>query len=574
MMAAAVIASLAILVGSVHSVQGQPDPVRSRPPMTAVPFATTGSLARQLNLDPAKLYAPLVPEKETLADTNLYPPGFKDFYDLLILHNARYAEDDNFTMRVIHNESGKVLERHILTDARSAFLATGSADWDRVDQKRRAAMRGLLDKFDKRGYRRSDLTVTWGRLNQVFEARKRAEPFLAYELRLARMHRLSALSTELSTVETFNKDWLISTAGARGRYQFMPEYTRRFGLHRFKVNSSTRQVYWVREERHPLLTMEYAFMIMRAYSNTVGHELPGLSAYNTGVGNIFSVCRLYLMRERPNPDSASVFDAYSWAVTTGFDEVRRQTTFGRQSRAYLPSVVAAYRAVEHLPVDLSRTMRAELVTMRRGASITLVEMLEILKKHDLDWTPYDSTSIYDAFRSFNSHIELPRPSASRRIPNGANLKLANPSRTLSLRFFLPIGSTEILKKAGKDVFDGDELRIFDDNTYADPAETHQKSLLDWEYERLVARIGRFGFTKEIRTRVSEIAGQMEKLAEAKPTPYRRSQAIIAGMHVRLWSYGPWLKLEQAVSQTRNIHDVELRQANPLPADEESSEDTR
>ena len=42
--------------------------------------------------------------------------------------------------------------------------------------------------------------------------------------------------------------------------------------------------------------MEYAFMIMRAYANTVGHEIPGLSAYNTGVGNIFNVCRLYLMR--------------------------------------------------------------------------------------------------------------------------------------------------------------------------------------------------------------------------------------------------------------------------------------
>jgi hypothetical protein len=217
-------------------------------------------------------------------------------------------------------------------------------------------------------------------------------------------------------------------------------------------------------------------------------------------------------------------------------------------------------------------MRAELVTMRRGASITLVEVLEILKNHDLDWTPYDSTSVYEAFRSFNSHIELPRPASSGRIPNGASLKLTNPSRTLSLRFFLPIGSTEILKKAGKNVFDEDALRIFDDNTYADPAETHQKSLLDWEYERLVGRIGRFGFTKEIRKRVSEIAEQMEKLAEAKPTPYRRSQAIIAGMHQRLWSYGPWVKLEQAVSQTRNIHDVELRQADPLPADEESSED--
>lgn len=565
-----VVAAVACLLVPTAATHAQPDPSQSGS-TNALPFSTLGSLARQLDLDPAKMHAPLVPEREILGDTSLYPPGFRNFYDLLLLHNARYGEDDNFTMRVLENATGKVLERYILTDERAAFLATGKADWDKVDQRRRAAMRGLLDKYERRGYRRANMTVTWGRLNQVFEARKRADPYLAYELRLAHMHRLSALSAELSTVETFNQDWLISKAGARGRYQFMPEYTRRFGLHRFKITATTGAAHWVREERHPLLTMEYAFMIMRAYSNTVGHELPGLSAYNTGVGNIFNICRLYLMRERPDPDSATVFDAYAWAVTTGFDEVRRSTTFRRQSRAYLPSVVAAYRAVEHVPADLSRTMRAELVTMRRGASITLGEMLEILKQHDLDWTPFGDTSIYESFRAFNGHIDLPRGSAGK-IPSGANLKLTNPSNTLQLRFFLPLGSTAILKDAGKNVFDEDEMRVFDDNTFADPEITQQKSLLDWEYERLVDRIGRFGFTKEIRERVFEIAEGMEKLAEAKPTPYRRAQAIVSGMHKRLWSYGPWVKLEQAVAQTRNIHREELREAEPLPADEESSED--
>lgn len=563
---------LLVVAVAARIAHGQPDAVRASSNVVKPPLPTTGSLAHQLGLDPARMHAPLVPRRETLEDTSLYPPGFSGFYELLKLHNTRFGEDDNFTLRIIDNETGKLLERYVLTDERAAFLAKGTTSWDRVDRQRRVVMRRLLDKYERLGHKRSDMTVTWGRLNQVFEARRRAEPFLAYELRLAHMHRLSALSTELSTVETFNQDWLVSRAGARGRYQFMPEFTRRFGIHRFRVRSTSGATYWVREERHPLLTMEYAFMIMRAYSNTVGHELPGLSAYNTGVGNIFNICRLYLMRERPDPDTATVFDAYSWAVTTGFQEVRRRTTFRRQSRAYLPSVVAAYRAVEQLPVDLSRTMRAELVTMRRGASITLGTLLETLKTHDLDWTPYDSPSIYESFRAFNSHIDLPSASATGKIPSAANLKLTNPSRTLKLRFFLPLGSTAILKKAGHDVFDEDEMRVFDNSTFADPEATHQKSMLDWEYERIVDEIGHFGFTLAMRDRVNKMAEQMEDLAEKKPTPYRRAQAQIARMHAHLWSYGPWVKLEQAVEQTRNIHHEELRQGSPPPPEDESSED--
>ena len=56
--------------------------------------------------------------------------------------------------------------------------------------------------------------------------------------------------------------------------------------------------------------MEHAFEIMRAYANAVGHEIPGLSAYNTGVGNIFTLTRLYLMRERPDLSKATVVTVY------------------------------------------------------------------------------------------------------------------------------------------------------------------------------------------------------------------------------------------------------------------------
>jgi hypothetical protein len=218
-------------------------------------------------------------------------------------------------------------------------------------------------------------------------------------------------------------------------------------------------------------------------------------------------------------------------------------------------------------------MRAELVTMKGGATIRLGQMLEILKLHDLDWTPYEPTPVYEAFRAFNSHMALPPATAAGKIPGNANVRLKNPSRRVKLRFFLPIGATSILAEAGHDVFDSDEMRLFNDDTYADPVKTQQKSLLDWEYDRVVGQIGRFGFTEEIRSRVNEIAEQMEKLAEDKPTPYRRSQAVIAGMHKRLWSFGPWVKLEKAVAQTRNIHHEQLRQGSAPPDTEESSDDS-
>lgn len=534
------------------------------PPRSA--YETSWELMNAMRLDPAQMYAPLIPTVEMLSDPSAFPDRFADFYELLNIHAARFGVDDNFTLRILNRKAGEVLERYVLEEERSRFLKTGTADWEEIDRKRRKIMRDRLDYYERSGVRRGDLAVTWGRLNQVFEARKRAAPYYSYELRLAKMHGLSALSTELSTVETFNQDWLVSRAGARGRYQFMPDMLRRFGIHRFSLKSTSGRTVRVYEERHPLITMEHAFEIMKAYANAVGHEIPGLSAYNTGVGNIFNLARLYLMRERPNPDEVTVFDAYSWAVTTGFREVSRQTTFRRQSRAYLPSVLGAYRAVEHTAVNSDQTMMADLLTMRSGKQITLGDLLERLAKYELDWTPWNEEPVYKAFSRFNQHLTLPDPAEDGAMPRNGNLVIANPTSRLRARIFLPLGAAEALKSEGLDLFDDDRTRRFDESTFQDPAVTGQKTLLDWEYEALVREIGRFGFTLDNRERVKKLAEQLADLAEETPTPYRKSQALIAEMHSRLWSHGPWVKLERAVAQTRNIYEAELRQGTPpVPA---------
>jgi len=530
------------------------------------PYSTSGELMTAMNLDPAQMHAPLIPSTRTLADTAAYPELLKDFYELLMIHTMRYGVDDNFTLRIFNRKTGELLERYVLEAERSKFLKSGSANWDQIDKKRRTTMKKLLDRYERSGHRRRDLTVTWGRLNQVFEARKRAEPYLAYEFRLARMYGLSGLSTELSTVETFNQDWLVSRAGARGRYQFMPDMLRRFGIRRFSMKTTSGRRVRVYEERHPLITMEHAFEIMRAYSNAVGHEIPGLSAYNAGVGNIFNLMRLYLMRKRPDLTEATVFDAYSWAVTDGFREVSKHSTFRRHSRAYLPSVHAAYRAVEHMAVDLGQTMMAELVTVRSGKRINLKDLLEHLGKMDSDWSPWNEESGYESFRKFNQHLTLPEPGKDGVMPSNGNLVITNPSRKVAVRLFLPLGASKTLENAGVEVFDPDLTRRFDDFTFQDPRETGEMSLLDWEYEALVNEIEHFGFTMSNRERLVKITEQMATLSEEKPTPYRRSQALISSMHNRLWSHGPWVKLERAVAQTVNIHEAELHQGStPTPA---------
>src|SRR5690606_18549735 len=132
--------------------------------------------------------------------------------------------------------------------------------------------RRLVEKYAKKGIPKADITVKWGRKNQVLEARRNEAAFIEYEVRLARYLGLSLLATEIGTVETFNRDRLVSTVGARSRYQMMPYLLRQRGIHHYELANAAGKKVSVFEEWHPLLTMEPAMLTLRGYSNAVGHE--------------------------------------------------------------------------------------------------------------------------------------------------------------------------------------------------------------------------------------------------------------------------------------------------------------
>ena len=64
-------------------------------------------------------------------------------------------------------------------------------------------------------------------------------------------------------------------------------------------------------------------------------------------------------------------------------------------------------------------------------------------------------------------------------------------------------------------------------------------------------------------RLEVITDRMAELADDNPSPYRKAQATISSMHNRLWAYGPWVKLEKAVAQTRNTYEAQLKQGESL-----------
>jgi hypothetical protein len=514
------------------------------------PYQSAQALYEALEMEPVTMHAPLIPSEFTLTHVAADDENFEDYYFLLNLFVKRYAEDDNFTLRVVDRKSRETLEIFSLEDERDRLLDSGVADWDTIDRARRRVMPTLIDKHEALGHDRSDIAVTWGRLNQVFEARQRDAPYVEYEIRLARMFGLSALATELGTVETFNRDALVSRAGARGRYQLMPAHLRRFGIKSYTLATVNGRTIRVREELHPLLAMEAAFIIMRASVNTVGHEIPGLSAYNTGTGNIFTLYRLYLSVVQPDPEHATVLDAYTWALTDGFPIVRRRSTFRRQSRSYIASLYGAYRAMNHFPLDFSQTVRAELVTLKRGAAVNLTRLLTDLTSEGitLDWGNAQD-GVYEAFRRLNPHLQLPTGVASARIvPANGDLVLHRTSSATPVRFFLPIGGANALIEAGLDILDEEDTRVFDETTFRDPALTGEKLPIDLEYDRLVEETAHFGFTEKNRSRLIKIESELRRLARESPTPYREAQAKIARLQMYDWRSRVFRRLADVVLQ--------------------------
>jgi hypothetical protein len=471
------------------------------------------------------------------------------FRDLLDLYRKRQGVDDNFTMRVLDNRSGELLEVYTLTDERRAYRRSGGpVDWRAIDRERRRATRRLVDKYEARGYPTDAITVKWGRANQVHEAHRQEEPYIEYEIRLARYLGLSLLPIEIGMVETFNQDHLVSSVGARSRYQMMPFILRRNGLHRYHLPTAPGGHIQVQEELHPLLTMKPAFLLLKGYVNAVGHEIPGISAYHTGPGNIYKLYRLFFTESGKYFDaSASVMDAYMWAVTEGFETVRERSTFGPYSRGYVASAYGALQAIDDERIDTTKTMRAVRVRVADGKDVTLDRLLEALRGRALNWhmdgVRTEPDTPYNRFRALNPHLDLPPPSGEGVPPRG-NVRFVSAVSGQPVRFFLPLGGPAALRASGIDVLDSSAQKVFDTGTFAPPAPS-EVTVWDRRYEALVRDIRHFGFTQANRARLLRLYDKFEALAEENPSSYRQAQLHIIRTHRRIWLSNPWDKLSAA-----------------------------
>ena len=457
-----------------------------------------------------------------------------DFRWRLEMFRKAYGVDDNFTVRVLDERTGKDLETFTLRALRDEYEATGRADWDAVNRERRTATAALRSKWQAYGIPRENIVIRWGYANQTLEARERDEPFLEHEAQLARRLGLSLLATEIGTVETFNQDHLVSSAGARSRYQMMPDILNMFDIERYELSTAGGRTVKVAEERHPLLSMEPYMMLVRAYSNAVGHELPGVSAYHTGVANIHKLYREYL---RANPMAVRtdqhVSDAYMWGVTEGFEAVDAVSSFGPHSRVYVLKAYGALRGAENELVDPSKTAHVEMVQVRPGASLQLSRLLDALEPHErrLDWSyAADENGQYERFRALNPHIALPAARGGE-TPASGDLRLVPFAGDDPVRFFLPAGATEALQRVGIDSVR--PLLVFDEDTFTlDPSEVTRT---DTAYEALVRDIGQFGFSRANKARLERTFDQMNALARQNPdSRYRQTQAKIVRIHRMFW----------------------------------------
>jgi hypothetical protein len=466
------------------------------------------------------------------------------FHDLLDLFVKRQGVDDNFTIRVLDDRTRELLEVHVLDDLRRAHERGRSFEWREVDGERRQATRRLVDKWVERGVPREDVTVRWGRATQIKNAHERDAPFKEYEIRLAEYLDLSLLPTEIGTVETFNQDDLVSPVGARSRYQMMPWILRRSGVHRYDLRTEAGATVEIREELHPLLTLEPAFTLLRGYVNAVGHEIPGLSAYHTGPGNIYKIYRLFFSESPFFDPNATVVDAYLWALTDGFDTVNEVSTFGHYSRGYVPSTYGSLIATENEVIDTTRTLRTVRVELEPGAQTTLKKLLQALEAADrpLDWgSDGTRSSAYAGFRSINPHFDLPE-AEDGEMPAAGNVRLVSSVDGKAVRFFLPLGAPDVLRKAGITALNDDATFRFDRDTYG--TASAQKTRWDERYDDLVRDIKSFGFTPSNRERLLTLHDKFIELANANPSHYRRMQLDIIQTHRRIWLSNPWEELSE------------------------------
>ncbi len=486
----------------------------------------------------------------------------RQFRQLLDLYEERQGVDDNFTIRVVDNRTNELLEIYELSEQRAAHdraVSSENWDWNRIDNMRRDATRNLVQKYVARGIPRANVTVKWGRRNQVLQAREREAPFIEYEVRLARYLGLSLLGTEIGTVETFNADKLVSPVGARSRYQMMPYVLRQNDVHHYRIPTAAGNGVEIYEEWHPLLTMEPSFTTLAGYKNAVGHEIPGISAYHTGPGNIYMVYRMFLTGDSDRfTESSTVVDAYMWAVTTGYDEVSSGSSFKTYSRGYVASVYGALRATQDIPIDTTKTLLAERVQIQPGKQIFLSELLRVLESADLDWGPdTEDRSMYDRFKFMNEHFALPAGQGEGVDPR-SDVRFTSEAQGVTVKFFLPLGGSKTLKDAGYDVIDESATFRFTHDVYGRP-NPRDLTIWDRQYEELVRDAGNFEFTSENRARLNQLVERFRQLAEANPSHYRKMQLKIIRTHQGIWRSNVFDKLASAVSGARG-----RARSQPLP----------
>ncbi|WP_263785443.1 hypothetical protein [Salinibacter grassmerensis] len=519
--------------------------------------STAPALADRSSHPSTKLEPYFTPSASLAATRN--PDILRQFHDLLDQYVHRQAHDDNFTIRVIDRRTNEVLELFELTDLRASYEDGAPIDWDTVDERRHEAMDRLVDKYERRGVPLDDIIVRWGRADQVQTAHERDRAYRAYERQLAEHLGLSLLATEIGTVETFNQDHLVSTAGAVSRYQMLPWILRRGGVTEYTLPTAAESWVRVREERNPLLVLEPAFLLLRGYVNAVGHELPGLSAYHAGPGNIFKLYRRFYTSDRFTP-SSTVADAYAWAVTEGFDTVSDGSSFGGDSRGYVPATYGALTARDDGPLDAAPPLQAVQLQVAPGNSVALRELLAPLSTtaQSFDWGPAADTArtIYDRFRALNPHIELPS-SPDGAIPEAGNVRFVSAIDGKAVRFFLPLGTPDVLRAAGVRALDSSATVRYDASTYAGP-EPSQVTRWDQQYDTLVDDIAHFGFTEANRERLLQLHDRFETLAEQRPSQYRHRQLRIISTHRRLWMSNPWQELADATTRATGQMTIEGR----------------
>ena len=526
---------------------------------------------KSLDIHPDKLYGQYfagafasLPAGADVSDDHL-----ADFRWRLEMYRKAYGVDDNFTVRVLDNRTGRTLEVHQLRALKDRFSGSGQVSWDEVNRERREATRTLRDKWADYGVPKENLTIRWGYADQTLEARGRDDRYLTYEVNLARRLGLSVLATEIGTVETFNQDQLVSSAGARSRFQMMPDILNMFNVEQYTLPVASGGTVQVREEWNPLLAMEPSLMLVRAYSNSVGHELPGISAYHTGPGNIFKMYREYL---RANPGirrsgGKHVSDAYMWGVTDGFERVDRISSFGPHSRAYVLKAYGSLRATEDQLIDPAETIHAERVQVKPNSRVSLSQILTALEPHGrrVNWGPARGGSAYERFRDLNPHIDLPFGPGGG-VPAAGDVRFTASSGGDPVRFFLPEGAASVLRRVGLDVIG--QVEPFDERTFL--LDAGERTPTDRDYDRLVADAGQFGFTRSAQARMERIHDQLQTLAAQNPdSRYRQTQAKIARIHRSVWRTAAFRDLvattETLLSMDPRVHMGRIPVADASPA---------